>query len=141
LHLFDHGGRVLRQWDPARGLGLRSFVALVARRETVGILRNRRRSPWTEDPTELETLDRNAALAAGPELEAIARELLAVVTDRVCARLSPRGVEMFQLLLLHGCETTEVCVRTALRPDRVHEWRSRLSRSARETAAGLISDR
>src|SRR5262245_34984786 len=57
LALFADRARVLLQWDPTRGLDLRSFVALLARRETVSLLRSPRRSPWTEDPTLLEELD------------------------------------------------------------------------------------
>jgi hypothetical protein len=140
LHLFEDGGRALLQWDPARGLGLRRFAALVARCKTVAILRNRRRNPWTEDPADFETLDRYAALAVGPESEAIAREMLDLVTDRVRARLTAQAVEMFELLFLDGLAATEVCVRTEMRPERVHEWRCRLSRAAREIAVELGGD-
>src|SRR5215471_16061481 len=31
--LFEQDGRVLRRWDPARGLSLKSYVGLVAERE------------------------------------------------------------------------------------------------------------
>src|SRR6185437_4286499 len=71
LALFADRGRVLLQWDPARGLKLESFVALLAKRETVSILRSRRRNPFTEDPTLNEDLDRNPVARMGPESEAI----------------------------------------------------------------------
>jgi len=58
LLLFENGGRVLRSWDPLRGLSLRSFVGLVAEREAVTILRTGRRSAWAETPSSDDILER-----------------------------------------------------------------------------------
>ncbi len=66
--LFADRGQVLQQWDPGRGLALEGFVALLAKRETYSLLRSRRRSPWTEQPTVLEDLDQNAVPRMGPEV-------------------------------------------------------------------------
>src|SRR5881394_2683976 len=38
--LFDQGGKPLRAWDPARGLSLESYAALLAERQTLSILRS-----------------------------------------------------------------------------------------------------
>ncbi|MFT3765028.1 MAG: sigma-70 family RNA polymerase sigma factor [Minicystis sp.] len=132
LALFVDRGRVLLQWDPTRGLDLPSFVSLLARRETVSVLRSRRRSPWTEDPTQLEDLDRNAVPRMGPESEAISRDMLAALSDAVRERLSPRGAEIFELMFLQGRPAEEVVEITGLSAEAVYVWKSRLVRQLRD---------
>ena len=67
LALFARGGRVLRAWEPERGLSLENFVGLVAERQVLSFLRSSRRNPWpeetafAEDELDAETEDR------GPE--------------------------------------------------------------------------
>ena len=91
LALFADRGRVLLQWDPARGLELEGFVSLLAKRETVSLLRSRRRSPWTEDPTLHEDLDRNAVPRMGPESETISRDMLASPRRRRARQADAQG--------------------------------------------------
>lgn len=137
LALFADRGRVLLQWDPARGRDLRSFVALLARRETVSVLRSRRRSPWTEDPTQLEELDSQPVARMGPESEAISRDMLAALSVAVRRRLSPRGAELFDLLFIEGRQVDEVCSDTGMSADAVYAWKSRLTRQVREILEDL----
>jgi RNA polymerase sigma-70 factor (ECF subfamily) len=137
LALFMDRGRVLLQWDPSRGLDLAGFVALLARRETVAVLRSRRRSPWTEDPTLLEELDHFAVSRMGPESEAISRDLLATLADTVRHRLSERGARIFDLMFLEGRPVEEVCEMTGISADSFYTWRSRLQRLVREILAEI----
>lgn len=139
LALFADRGRVLLQWDPARGLDLASFVALLARREAVSVLRSRRRNPWTEDPTQLEDLDRNAVMRMGPESEAISRDMLAALAGAVRERLSERGAEIFELMFMKGLPAEEVCDATGMSPDAVYAWKSRLIKQLREIIADLAA--
>lgn len=132
LSLFADRARVLLQWDPARGLDLRSFVTLLARRETASVLRSPRRSPWTEDPTLLEELDRNAQQRMGPESETISRDMLQALSAAMRARLSPRGAEVFDLMFLQGHPAEEVCEITGLSADAVYAWKSRIAKQLRE---------
>ena len=132
LSLFADRGRVLLQWDPSRGLSLSSFAAMLARRETVSVLRSPRRSPWTEDPTRIEDLDRNAMPRMGPESEAISRDMLAALSAAMRERLSPRGAEVFDLMFLGGHPADEVCAMTGLTPDAVYAWKSRIAKQLRE---------
>jgi RNA polymerase sigma-70 factor (ECF subfamily) len=130
-------GKVLLQWDPSRGLDLAGFVALLARRETVSVLRSRRRCPWTEDPTLLEDLEHHAASRMGPESEAISRDLLATLAHTVRDRLSERGAKIFDLMFLEGRPVEEVCELTGISPDAFYTWRSRLQRLVREILAEI----
>lgn len=133
LQLFADGGRVLRSWQPERGLTLANFVGLVAERQTASVLRSGRRSPWKEDPTLAEDLDglHGAADASGPEEIAASREQLRGLWRRLTAELSPQGRQLFGLLFLEELPLPEVVARTKLSPDAVYAWRSRLRKLCR----------
>jgi RNA polymerase sigma-70 factor (ECF subfamily) len=139
LCLFADGGRLLLRWDPARGLGLRSFVALLARRRTVAHLRTRRRNPWSEESTEHDTLDLHPAANGEPESIAVRRETVAALSARLRTRVSPRGAELFELLFLEERSTEDVCALTGLTPGAVYGWRTRLSSLAQEIGAELAA--
>ncbi len=137
LALFADRGRVLLQWDPARGLKLESFVALLAKRETVSILRSRRRNPFTEDPTLNEDLDRNPVARMGPESEAISRDMVMALALAVQARLTPKAAELFDLLFIRGLPNEEVNALTGLSIDAIYAWRSRLAKQVKEIVTEL----
>jgi RNA polymerase sigma-70 factor (ECF subfamily) len=132
LALFADEARALVQWDPDRGLGLHAFVALLAKRETISVLRSQRRSPWTERPTLLEDLDRNAVQGMGPESETISRDMLANLASAVKTKLSAKGAEFFDLLFMRGLSAEEASAVTGLSVDAVYAWNSRLSRQVRD---------
>lgn len=138
--LFEQGGKVLRSWDPERGLSLANFAGLVAERVAASILRSGRRSPWTEDPTLSDELDRPSAAALGPEHRVASQELLAVILDGVRARLSPKGLDLFERLLVRQQAVETVCAETGMSRDAVHAWRSRLGKLVRALAQEALSD-
>jgi RNA polymerase sigma factor (sigma-70 family) len=130
LYLFADGGKVLRSWQPERGLSLRNFVGLVAERKTASILRIDKRSPWKEIPTLLVELDR-AAPDSGPEELAASREQRKLLLHRLREELTPRGWHLFDLLFLRGLSVKEVAAETGLSAVAVYAWRSRLRRLIR----------
>lgn len=139
--LFEDDGRVLRAWDPARGLGLASFCGLIAEREVASILRSGRRSPWAADPTEQAELEKD--LAPEPDFEArlATREQLELLVDRVREALSPLGLEMFERLIVKEEAVESVCEATGMKPDAVYAWKSRLGKLVRKIAREIsISD-
>ena len=123
---FEHDGRALRAWDPARGLGLEPFAALMAERHVVSVLRSGRRSPWTEDPTLDTTLERQSAPTASAEPALLSRELLAALLDRLRVALSPLGMHLFELIYVDQREVEEVALAMKMTADAVYAWRSRL---------------
>ena len=137
LSLFDDDGHALRAWVPARGLSLANFVGLVAERQVSSILRSGRRSPWTEDPTDAEALDVSAGSVAGPEGGVVSRDLLAAVVERVREELSPKGLILFQLLVVDEASVEAVCAEMSMLPDAVYAWRSRLAKLVRRVATEL----
>lgn len=134
--LFAADGRLLRSWDPEGGLGLDSFVGLIAERRSTSVLRTARRSPWTEEPVPAEVLDRQAV--PGPEKELLSRELLGQVLDRLRAQLSPTGYQVFELLFSAELSTAAIAERTQLSPAAIYTWKHRIIRKA--TAIGRELD-
>lgn len=129
LVLFADGGKVLRSWQPERGLSLLNFIGLVAERQTASILRNGKRNPWKEDPTLPENFDQ-AAQTSGPEEITASREQLKLLLHGLTEELSPLGRHLFDLLFLRELPVEEVIQQTGMSPDAVYAWRSRLRRLA-----------
>jgi len=130
--LFEDGGRVLRAWDPARGLSLPSFCGLVAEREACSILRSGRRSPWSADPTEEADLEKGLGVEPGFEARVETREQLELLVDRVREALSPLGLEMFERLIVREESVESVCKDTKMSADAVYAWKSRIGKIVRE---------
>ncbi|HEY0782630.1 MAG TPA: hypothetical protein VGE98_09260 [Thermoanaerobaculia bacterium] len=129
-HLFANDGKVLRSWRPELGLSLVNFVGLVAKRQTLSVLRSPRRSPLTEDPTDPDDLDGPSG-AASPEREVASREQLSLLLKKLREKLSDLGWTMFDLLFIQELDVDEVVQRTGQTPDAVYAWRSRLRQLAR----------
>jgi RNA polymerase sigma factor (sigma-70 family) len=130
LVLFADGGKVLRSWQPERGLSLLNFVGLVAERQTASILRSGKRSPWKEDPTLFEDLNQ-PALESNPEEITASREQLKLLLSRLTEELSPLGRHLFDLLFLRELPFEEVTRETGMSSAAVYAWRSRLRRLVR----------
>jgi len=130
LLLFAENSKVLRSWQPERGLTLLNFVGLVTERRTASFLRTGRRNPWQEDPTLTEELDRTSP-EVGPEELAASREQMKLLLRRLTEELSPLGRHLFDLLFLRELDQAEVVAQTGLSPDAVYAWRSRLRRLVR----------
>jgi RNA polymerase sigma-70 factor (ECF subfamily) len=139
--LFADGGKVLRSWEPERGLSLSNFVGLVAERKTVSFLRSGKRSQSKEDLTLTEDLDQDAT-ESGPDPEKItaSRELLRRLLDRLKEELSPLGWHLFDLLFLQELPIEEVTRVTGMSRDAVYAWRSRLRRLACRLLRELSED-
>ncbi|HSP78025.1 MAG TPA: sigma-70 family RNA polymerase sigma factor [Myxococcaceae bacterium] len=137
--LFAEGGKALRAWDARRGLSLPNFVGFVAERQVASILRTARRSPWTEDPTLLESLD---APSEDPsvELRLASQQMLEALLERLREELSPLGLSLFQQLYLQQRSVAEVCLQMGMSRDAVYAWQSRLGRLSRRLGAELLSD-
>ena len=131
LLLFSHDGKVLRSWQPDRGLSLENFVGLVAERQTFSLLRSGRRSPWKEDPTLAEDLDVHQDVRPETEDVVATRDQLRFLFRRLQEELSPLGRQLFDLLFVQEHEVAEVERITGLSSDAVYAWRSRLRKLAR----------
>ncbi|HJK92238.1 MAG TPA: sigma-70 family RNA polymerase sigma factor [Polyangiaceae bacterium LLY-WYZ-15_(1-7)] len=135
--LFADDARVLRRWDGDKGLSLPNFVGLVAEREAGAILRSKRRSPFTDEPTEGAALERRSGAARSVEREVGARDLLRALLARLEEELSPLGAQIFDLVWRQQKSTEQVCAELGMSKDAVHAWRSRIMKKARALRAEL----
>jgi RNA polymerase sigma factor (sigma-70 family) len=140
LSLFEQDGKALRAWNPDRGSPLESFVALLAHRQVISLLRRGRTSPWSDEPTEAERLEQVPATAAAPEETAGSREHLQLLLDRLREELSPVGLELFQRLIVDEEPLDEVSKKTGKTQQALYQWRSRLLKRVRELSAEILSD-
>ncbi len=141
LLLFKDDGRVLRSWEPERGLSLLNFVGLVAEREVGHIARSDKRSPWSEalGAANDAQLDDAPSLASGPESDVGSRDLFDRLHQRLEVELHARGMELYRLLILEDTPIPDVCAATGLSADAAYAWRSRLLKRVRELLIELQS--
>jgi len=137
--LFENEGKILRAWNPERGLSLASFCGLVAEREAASILRSGRRSPWTEAATELDELERELDHVKGADAVLSSKEQLARLVERLRESLSPRGLELFHRLVVEEESVESVCQTTGMTADAVYAWRSRILKIVKALAREVSS--
>jgi RNA polymerase sigma-70 factor (ECF subfamily) len=136
LSLFAADARVLRRWEPERGLSLGGYVGLVSERLVVSFLRSGKRNPWKEEPATDAELDVGAA-EADPEEVAASREQLRLLLRRLRESVSPLGRKVFELLFVQDLSLEQAMAASGLSADAVYAWRSRLRRLARELLIDL----
>lgn len=139
LLLFAERGRVLRTWQPERGLSLENFVGLVACRRAISLLRTGRSEAWTQDPT-FDEVQEEPSPEADPETQAASRQELRLLLERLREELSPLGWRLFDLLLIRGRGVEEVERATGMSRDALYAWRSRLRHLARRLRQELRSE-
>jgi len=137
LSLFAADGKALRAWAPARGLSLESFVGMLAQHQVASILRNGRTSPWRDDPTDADQIDRLVGPAQALDVIVGSREHLRALLDELRASLSPRGLELFQRLIVDEEPVEALCAAAGMTRDALYQWRSRLLRQVRELSAKI----
>jgi RNA polymerase sigma-70 factor (ECF subfamily) len=121
--LFERNARILRSWDPERGLSLANFVGLVAERHVGGLLRTRRvRLETATESEQLDALPTQDGAAHAPEH----RELLEMLQRALAERLSEKGMAVYQLLFLEERSVEEVRARLALNASAIYAWRHRI---------------
>ncbi|NOU30606.1 MAG: sigma-70 family RNA polymerase sigma factor [Polyangiaceae bacterium] len=135
--LFQDGGRALRGWVPERGLSLGGYVGLLAEHQAASILRSGRKSGWREDATEDATLETAVGASSADAARLDARDLLTRVLERVRAELSPRGLQLFELLVIEERPIEEVAATMQMSADALYAWRSRMGKLATRIAAEL----
>jgi RNA polymerase sigma-70 factor (ECF subfamily) len=139
--LFADGARALRAWDPNRGLSLANFVGLVAEHQVASILRSGRRSPWTDEPMVADDLNRTAGSVDGSDERVYSREVLVELLDRLRVELTPKGLHLFQLLVVEERAAEDVSAQTGMSLDAVYAWRSRLGKVVRRVADEITKER
>ena len=139
LSLFEDEGKALRAWDPDRGSPFESFVALLAHRQVISILRRGRTSPWPDEPTEAARLEAAGDDAPAPEAVVASREHLHALLDRIREDLSPVGLELFQRLIVDEEPIQEVSRKFNKSEANLYQWKSRLLKRLRALSAEILA--
>lgn len=133
LHLLADGGKLLRQWDPERGRSLASFVRLIARQRVSRILLGHRGNPWSEEPTDEQTIEPlTTATDEGRLLES--REELRGLLERLRAHLNERGLALFHGIYVEQRPIAEVAAEMGMTREAVDAWNTRTRNLARRLA-------
>lgn len=130
--LFQNDEKILRAWDATRGLSLLNYVGLVAEREVGHVLASGRRSPWALDPTDSVELEAAAGMESSVEERVASRELFDHIHARLRDELSPKGLELFRLLVTDEVSFEDAAATSGLSTSALYTWRSRLLKRARE---------
>lgn len=139
--LFQNDGKALRAWDPQRGMSLDSFVGLLSQHQVISLLRSGRTSPWREELTEMEDIPDIGPASVTPEELYSSREHLQTILHQVRSTLSPRGLELFQRMLVEEEPIERLEVTTGMTRDALYQWKSRLHRTIRALAAKIEESR
>jgi len=135
LELWREDGRLLRAYDPQRGMNLAGYVGLITQRELWRAAeqqaaqkrsREHEESFGNEEPQSLD------AASNCPESILGTQELLRGVDEYVRSRLSPRAQLAYTLLYAEGLEVREVVGRLEVDPQTVYNWQHEIRRLARQ---------
>jgi DNA-directed RNA polymerase specialized sigma24 family protein len=142
VELFRDRAKLLRSWDPARGLSLASFVGLVTEQRVAATLRSSRRNPWAEalGDGQTEVGADVPAGAADPEERLLSRDAVERLLDMVRAQLSPVGLDMFYRLVVREEAIASVCAATGMSTSAVQAWSSRLKRLVQGLARDVLAE-
>ena len=136
-HMFENDARILRSWNPNRGASLRNFVGLVAERRVRSLLRSGRWTHWREHPASVTDIETHASPVECPARWAAEQQDWQRVVVRARSRLSDRGIQMMEMLLLEQRPVAEVAEITGMTVTALYAWRSRLQKLMRQLAQDL----
>lgn len=131
----EHGGKILLSWSPEKGSAA-SFFGLIAERRTHNILDSRKQSPWTEEPSEIEKLERSHGTDQ-LEKQISSRHMLRVLGERLLVELTERDRTLFELLYLQRLDDDKVRQRLNLSRDVLYQARKRLLTRIRNIASKM----
>ena len=136
-HLFENNARILRGWNPERGASLKNYVGLVAERRVRSLLRSGRWTHWREQPSTVRDIESHALPVESPARRTADQQYWECVVDGARSRLTARGVEMMDLLMIEQRPIAEVAELTGMTNASLYAWRSRLQKLMRELAHDL----
>ena len=140
LALFANESKLLRGWDPDRGLSFQNFVGLIAYRLALSKLRTQKSNPFNADPTMNEELEHGQDPEPAFDTALAQRDLMVKVVARVRAKLSPLGLSLFTALILEEREIEDVMMEESMSRDALYAWRSRLLKAIKREYQSLLSE-
>lgn len=117
----------LRQWDPARGSSLESYVAMVSRSEASKVLR-REQAVKRGGDADIGALEDARGVAGGhdPEAVAVGRSLQADLDSHLAEQLAPKGRLILRLLYTDGLSPPEAARAIGCTTQVVYNWQHKI---------------
>ena len=140
LAIFANDSKLLRGWDPDRGLSFQNFVGLIAYRLALSKLRTQKSNPFNADPTMDEELEQGQEPEPAFDTALAQRDLMVKVVARVRAKLSPLGLSLFTALIIEEREIEDVMMEESMSRDALYAWRSRLLKAIKREYQSLLSE-
>lgn len=133
LHLVADGGRRLRAYDPARGISLESYVAILAEREVVS---RHRRAAAQKRGGHLKAvpLDDKCPLSStepNPEDSTAAQQLVAALHSSLERELPERGRLVWRYTFADGRNAGEVAELIGVNVQVIYNWQHKIRNLAR----------
>lgn len=140
LALFAHDSKLLKTWEPERGLSFENFIGLIAYRLALSKLRTQKSNPFNADPTLDEDLEGEQEPTPAFDTGVVQRDIMVKVVARVRANLSPLGLSLFTALILEERDIEDVMMEQSMSRDALYAWRSRLLKSIKREYQNLLSE-
>lgn len=129
--LFADEGRMLRNYDPARGMSLEGYVGMVSQRETWRRW-EQHRAAKRGGGRDAVGLDRAPEPVEGrtPEQRVMSAELATGLRAHLWETLPPRGRAVLVGLYEDGATVEEVCDLLGVKRQVVYNWRHRIRKAS-----------
>jgi RNA polymerase sigma factor (sigma-70 family) len=129
-------GRLLRAWDPLRGMSFENYSGLIAKRIALNYVRQMKDRVF-DDEQIYGHLEPAADSSKTPERLAMSRQMLERIFEVLKTEQSALGQRLFELLFIEARDPEEVCAIMSMKKGAVYVWRSRLGLRIEEIAATL----
>jgi RNA polymerase sigma-70 factor (ECF subfamily) len=133
LSLLDDDGRVLRNYDPARGATLEGYVGMVSEREIGNRLQKlRAKKRGAAINAEGVDVDDQPSRNAGPESVVATAELAQRLGEHLESVLPPRGQLIFRYAFTDGLPPERIAQILSIEVQVVYNWQHRIRKTVRE---------
>lgn len=134
VSMFKNNSKVLRGWNPNKGMNLKSYISLITKRLVISSLRQVKFTQSLDDDSISENID--SYLKTPDEgIQFINRHLLFRIIKALKNEISELGYEIFVQIFLYGFSAEEIAKKTNLSKNSIYVWKNRL-----KTHAKKISD-
>lgn len=127
--LFQHQGKLLRQWQPSKGASLQNYVGLITQRRAINLLRSRKKIDAHEQQSEEAYLEISSV--ENPESTTISEHIFEALIKKLLPSLTQNGKQIFYLLFIKQLPIVDVSKMLDMNEQAVYAWKSRLREKSR----------
>lgn len=123
--LFKNNSKILREWNPDKGMNLKSYVSLIAKRRVISSLRKIEFTQSLDDDSINENID---TFLKTPDEgnQFVNRHLLFRIINSLKDEISEFGYDIFVQIFLYGFTAEEISHKTNLSKNAIYVWKNRL---------------